>query len=213
MMNEATFLEVLPQWQTMAQLFKLSSSLYLLEPSAESCKSCVEVGQILEQSHVCDAFPEHLQRASDTPLVELRQEFYDLFLVPMSPSFSSPFERDQRGEAGRAEPQLKSCYQAAGFDPANLAIPYYLRSLNRMDYMGFEVAFIAKLLGAAVQHPDSDQAQGLCATALAFNRHHLALWGKEYGGQLSEGASSHYFKGCGSLTSYLVAALDGLQGG
>lgn len=192
------------EWLAWARLFDLGAMLYLNEPAPEAIRNCEAAGQVLDECLPDERFVYFLKQAADKEVGDLRQEFFDLFFVPVSGCHCPPLGgisgQGRDVDSGRVGP----FFEAVGFDPARLpGLPSYLRCLNRPDYLGFELAFMATIMEAAATRPDSAEAEALYATGRFFHQTYLTPWAARYGRQLAGTAQSDYFRACGHLTIFL----------
>lgn len=191
--------------QAWAQLFGLAASLYLREPTVEQARNCLAVGQALAKHLPDESFVHFLTRVAIGDIAEVKQEFFDLFFVPVSGSYCQPFGEIAGPAHSTNNGGVAQVFQETGFSPALLAgLPSYLRGLNRPDYIGFELAFLANLLEDAALSQDNGEAKGLYETGLFFHEKYLASWAADFGRHVAERAQNNYFQACGHLTLFLV---------
>lgn len=195
--------------QAWAQLFGLAAALYLREPTVEQAKNCSAVGQSLAKYLPDESFVHFLARVAIDDIAEVKQEFFDLFFVPVSGSYCPPFGEIAGSDHSTDNGGVVRIFQETGFTPAVLpGLPSYLRSLNRLDYIGFELAFLSTILGAAALSPDNIEAKGLYETGLFFHGNYLVSWASDFGRTVAETAQNNYFRACGHLTLYLVDTFE-----
>jgi TorA maturation chaperone TorD len=195
--------------QAWAQLFGLAAALYLREPTVEQARNCLAVGQALAKHLPDESFVHLLTRVSIEDIAEVKQEFFDLFFVPVSGSYCPPFGEIAGPGHNVDNGGVARVFQETGFIPAVLpGLPSYLRSLGRPDYIGFELAFLATIWGAAALSPDNTEAKGLYETGLFFHGNYLASWAADFGRKVAETAQSNYFRVCGHLTLFLVDTFE-----
>ena len=194
-----------------AQLFGFAAGLSLREPSMDQLANCRSVGEELKAHLPEEAFPQLLLAVKKEDIDAIRQEFFDLFFVPVSGSYSSPYEALQpnNGRHNEAGGNIGRIYAATGFTPGLLAdIPSYLKRLNRPDYIGFELAFMANVFRAASQGTDPEEISALRHTAVLFHEKHLSRWATAFGHQVAQKAQSSYFRACGECTAYMAGAFS-----
>jgi TorA maturation chaperone TorD len=211
-MNTATNVETWRQeCRGWARLFDFGARLYLHEPCAQLLEECLAVGSTLKAHFPDQAFPELLVKAGREEVATVRQEFFDLFFVPVSHSYCPPFAALRKksarglGVAGDNWP----LFQETGFLPSLLSgLPSYLRCLNRADYIGFELAFMATLLDNAGRSNDRAKTTALLNTAATFHEKHLSGWAADLAENIDHKAASAYFRACAQLTMYMVHTFD-----
>ncbi|PLX49342.1 MAG: hypothetical protein C0613_07745 [Desulfobulbaceae bacterium] len=189
-----------------ARLFDLAATLYLHEPGEAQLKRCRIMGMALTDLLPDETFPQLFQAAANEEVVTLQQEFFDHLFVPVSTHYCPPYAAMQ-GKDIPAPPLLdiRPLFQETGFDPAHLkGLPAYLRGLGRVDYIGFELAFMAILLQNALLEKEAENREALLQTADLFHEKHLRHWAADFSSRLDEKARSSYFKGCAQLTGYLA---------
>ena len=198
--------EDLPAWASLADF---TARLYLTEPSRENCSACRIWGD-----HLSTLLPEEevsvlLSRVEPEQTDDLRQEFFDLFLVPMSGIYTPPFENAHRygSMANGLSDLIGALFHSTNFYPEMLDLPFYLRQLGRNDHLGLELTFQANLLYSADKCSNPSEAEQLYETASRFYQDHLGQWAGSYGRELMENARSAYFKALGALT--LLVAENG----
>lgn len=211
-MNTAKSVETWRQeYRGWARLFDFGARLYLHEPCARLLEECRAVGSAL-QAHLPDQdFPVLLGKAGQEVVASLRQEFFDLFFVPVSKSYCPPYAALQKkgGQGLGVAADNWPLFQETGFQPTLLrGLPPYLRGLNRADYIGFELAFMATLLENAGQENDRAKTTALLNTAALFHEKHLSIWAADFSQLLGHKAASAYFRACAQLTIYLVHTFD-----
>ncbi len=197
--------EELEAW---ADLLDFAADLYLNEPNSERLASCQTAGKQLADIFPEESFPEMFALPETVSMGEVLQEYFDLFFVPVSGSYLSPFEAAHREKdlAPEVPVLIGHLYAEAGFEPKRLAITSYMQSLNRPDHIGFEMAFLARLLNSAlifVADGDLKQAQVLHDTAISFHSTYLGRWSSPFGKKLEETAKSNLYRGLGGLTQFV----------
>lgn len=193
-----------------ARLFDFAATLYLYEPGPGLLSNCRTVGMALKDFLPDEIFPQLFIEACDEEVPTLQQEFFDHLFVPVSPRYCPPYAAMQ-GKAGPSPALLdiRPLFREAGFQPSLLeGLPVYLRDLGRVDYIGFELAFMAILLKNAVMEKQAGNREDLLQTAELFHEKHFSNWAADFGARLEGRARSSYFQGCGQLTTYLAAAFE-----
>ena len=195
--------------QGWTQLFGFAAALYLREPTIEQARNCSAVGQALAEHLSDEPFVHFLNGVKMEDNAEVKQEFFDLFFVPVSGSYCPPFGEIAGPGYSTDNGGVARVFQETGFSPALLpGLPSYLKSLGRQDYIGFELAFLANVLGAAALSPDNTKAKGLYETGIFFHEKYLAAWAADLGRKVAETAQSNYFRACGHLTLFLVESFE-----
>ncbi|MFW5692348.1 MAG: TorD/DmsD family molecular chaperone [Chloroflexota bacterium] len=135
-----------------------------------------------------DAFPELRLREGDLDAV--RQDYNDLFCVPVSGRYLPPFESAQRAQRlwGPITHHVTDWYLHTGFNPAELHTSAIWQMQIAPDHIGYELAFYGALLAA-----DSPLAAD-------FYQTHLFTWVPNYARQLIEKAATPVYRLLGELT-------------
>lgn len=192
-----------------AQLFGLAATLYLREPTVAQAENCSAAGQALTGHLPDEPFVHFLSGVERKDLGQVRQEFFDLFFVPVSGSYCPPFAETARAGHGTDNKRVARFFQEAGFIPALLpGLPPYLKNLGRSDHIGFELGFLATVLEAAAVTLDNGEAKGLHETGLFFHETFFAPWAADCGRKVAETARSNYFRACGHLTLFLAETFE-----
>lgn len=207
LLGQSSDLHLIETWReeslVWARLFGLAAMFYLHEPVPETVRAGAAAGQALAEGLPEERFVHFLNRAAGE-IDEVRQEFFDLFFVPVSGCYCPPFGGISGQGLSADNGGVGPVFGEAGFEPARLpGLPSYLRSLMRPDYIGFELAFLANILEAAATEPDEEKAGELYETGRFFQQNYLAPWAADFGSQVAERAQSHYFRACGHLTRFL----------
>ncbi len=155
-------------------LYELIASLYLQLPTVENVDQVLEAFTKAEEvfedidfsKFIYEAKERKNKLAEDVEYIEdLKQEYYDHFVVPVTSSFIPPYESFIRGSI-KLEPgegrknkggwqynksqnlidyNVRLAYDSVGFNPENLNITAELPYANKRDHLGFELAFMAYL--------------------------------------------------------------------
>ncbi len=202
--NLATGQQQCDHWAT---LFAFGATFYIHEPGQAQLTKCCSVGLALHDLLPDETFPQLFMEAGNTEVAFLQQEFFDHLFVPVSAHYCPPYAAMQgKGNPAPPLPDIRPLFRETGFDPSLLeGMPAYLRSLGRVDYIGFELAFMAILLKNAVQEKEAVSKEALLQTAQLFHEKHLSPWAADFASRLEHQAQSSYFKGCAQLTTYLAA--------
>jgi TorA maturation chaperone TorD len=193
------------EYEVYARYFKLAADLLLQEPNEELLEGCGAVGSELMTLLPDVDFPRYLAQVAGEPLSQIKQEYFDLFFVPMSGCYLPPFAENWRTGLQQSDIQrnLKEIYLQAGFDCEALPLPSYLQLLDRPDHLGVQLAFMAGLFESCQQQDATDRSF-LSDTVLLFYRHHLEQWVPAYSVLLKERASTALYRGLGALLDYLL---------
>jgi len=196
-----------------ADFLEFAAALYLNEPDEERLDKCREVGLNFREFFPEELFAKMLVFVDRDPCEEVRQEYFDLFFVPISGRYLPPFEAAHRERSMAAElpVSVQNFYGCVGFKPEKLEIPSYVRMLNRPDHSGFEMAFMGLMLKSPGQFDldgKREQAKALFETARCFHSRHLGSWASHFGKKLTETADCHLYKALGHLTMFIDRGLD-----
>jgi putative dimethyl sulfoxide reductase chaperone len=140
----------------------------------------------------------------DAAELEVRQEYFDLFFVPVSGRYLAPFEAAQRERRlwGLCTYQTAELYQQVGFDPRALSISPLWGEQLPPDHAGVELAFVSALLKQADVSGREEQI-GIARTLESFWKQHLSRWLPDYGRKLARTARTEHYRLLGSLVEYL----------
>jgi TorA maturation chaperone TorD len=136
------------------------------------------------------AFPELQLQA--VALADIRQDYYDLFCVPVSGRYLSPFESAQREGRlwGSITYQVAEWYALSGFNLGALTTSRIWHSQLIPDHIGYELAFYSALLSLPDQHEQ----------AAAFRSRHLLPWVLTYAEALHQKARTPVYRLLAELT-------------
>lgn len=146
-------------------------------------------------------------QSDDPELINLTQEYYDLFFVPVSGRFIPPFESTIRGAKrekgkkikygaywGMQTHQLAALYEKVGFDPGALEIFEPLKETKMPDHLGLELLFIAYLCRLEDKAVKSGQEiTGLRQLQNRMLNDHLLGWLPQFTTELVRLESSGYY--------------------
>jgi putative dimethyl sulfoxide reductase chaperone len=190
------------------KLFELAAGMYLCDPQPELLSFLKEqMGREIENdssSLGAAAFQFHTQE----PLWELevvRQDYYDLFFVPVSGRYLPPYESARlEGRLGGARTrQVNWFYQESGFKSSCLkSSPAWGMNLAP-DHIGLEMGFAAILMEKIERGSPLERTQAGAAFE-SFMDQHLSLWAGSYGCDLAKKAFSEPYRFLGWLTASLA---------
>lgn len=161
-------------------LYELIASLYLQLPTIENVNQILDalinaedIFRDIDFSKLLIEVRRRKEKVEENQdcIEELKQEYYDHFLVPIASSYIPPYEsfikgaiklapgegRKNKGgwkynrSAVLTDYNVKLAYDSVGFDPKNMNIMAELKHENKMDHLGFELAFMAFLCNAEYQ--------------------------------------------------------------
>ncbi len=161
-------------------LYELIASLYLQLPTTENVDHILnafinaeDIFQDIDFSNILIEARQRKGKIDEEPsyIKELEQEYYDHFLVPIASSYIPPYESFIKGAIKLAPGEgrknkggwkynrstveidynVSLAYNSVGFDPRNMNIIKELKHENKMDHLGFELAFISFLCNMEFQ--------------------------------------------------------------
>ncbi|AHF07731.1 TorD/DmsD family molecular chaperone [Desulfitobacterium metallireducens] len=191
-----------------ARGYEVLAEIFLKEPSTEGMeglKAWTDSGST-EKLLELKAILEKIQN-EDSELMNLTQEYYDLFFVPVSGRFIPPFESTIRGAKrekgkrikygahwGMQAHQLAALYEKVGFDPGTLEIFEPLKETKIPDHLGLELLFIAYLCRLEDKAAKSGQEiTGLRQLQNRMLNDHLLGWLPQFTGELVKLETSGFY--------------------
>lgn len=143
-----------------ARAYEFLAGIFLQEPSRQIFEFLKDWSAGLEEKTECESLLKRIED-NDPTLDTLKQEYYDLFFVPVSGRFVPPFEAAIQGAIrsegkktkfggfwGNETLQISEIYNQIGFQPQALDIFEPLKEINVPDHIGFELAALAYLCQA-----------------------------------------------------------------
>jgi TorA maturation chaperone TorD len=133
----------------------------------------------------------------------LRDDYYDLFLVPSSGRYLPPFESVFREKTlwGKSASAATLAYSEQNFQPEELHMELMWQFRPVPDHIGFETAFVAELLERAKNGAPSRPA------AKAFFDSHLRDFSERFGTEVERRSRTRFYKAVGGLTRALSGHL------
>jgi len=188
-----------------ARLYDLAAGLYLQEPTTESVAVLVSLADVIGALLEDETLSRLLTQAGEVPLPALRQEYYDLFAVPVSGRYLPPFESAQRENRlwGPLTHEVQALYQGAGFRPDELAISPCWNEMTLPDHIGFELAFVSGLLRSLADVETEMEEETLQATTTQFVAQHVARWMPDFGRKVRRSAQTPFYQAVGLMTEHL----------
>jgi TorA maturation chaperone TorD len=177
-----------------AGVFRVAATLYLQEPS-------IELARILNEY-----LPQQTGIPSDLipgdSLETLRQEYFDLFCVPVSGRYLPPFESVQREKRlwGPLTQKVAELYRACNFALLNMQTSPLWQAQFMPDHIGYELAFVEAMLKSRQADPSPALRQELDNTLRHFWRRHPSCWVAAYGHKLADNAQTGIYRFLGLLT-------------
>lgn len=157
-------------------LFQVLAACYLQLPDKEKTKQVINVLREAQEVFVDIDFSSLIlqvenrwnQLEENSLFIEdLKQEYYDHLLVPITTNYIPPYESAVRGACKIAESKKKNhggwkydklwgicthnvalCYDAVDFEPSQMNMMTAWKEKNIPDHIGFELAFMAYLCEA-----------------------------------------------------------------
>lgn len=178
-------------------VFRVAATLYLQEPD-------IELERILKQylTHQT-GLPDDLIPVEG--LEALRQEYFDLFFVPVSGRYLPPFESVQREKrlGGPLTRKVAEVYQACSFCPKNVKASPLWQAQFMPDHLGYELAFVDALQKSREKATSPAAYQELDETLRQFWQRHPSRWAADYGRKLAGKAQTGLYRYLGLLTEVL----------
>ncbi|MEJ2707461.1 MAG: molecular chaperone TorD family protein [Anaerolineales bacterium] len=178
-------------------VFRVVASLYLQEPSIELERP------IKQYLAPYNRLANNLLRNDNLEI--LRQEYADLFFVPVSGRYLPPFESVQRKKRlwGPVTHKVAEIYQACHFKLQEVPASPLWQAQFVPDHIGYELAFVEALLQSRKAAPSSEACRELDETVQQFWRRHLSPWITSYGRELANKAQTGLYRYLGLLTEAL----------
>ncbi len=188
-----------------AQAYEFLAGIFLKEPTAEILSELKSWAQVSADEEIQILLAKIARE--DSLLAALKQEYYDLFFVPVSGRFVPPFESAvisasrEEGEKtkfgsfwGLETAKVSDFYAHAEFRPEQLTVFEPLRQINLPDHIGFELAFMAYLCRwqARLESRGSATTEIQAAQA-SFLTRHLNRWLPLFAGDLGQTRQSGYY--------------------
>lgn len=140
-----------------ARAYEFSAGIFLQEPSPQIFEFLKAWSTGIEDKTELQSLLKRIED-NDSSLETLKQEYYDLFFVPVSGRFVPPFEAAIQGALrsegkktkfggfwGNETSQISEIYNQIGFQTQGLDIFEPLIEMNIPDHIGFELAALAYL--------------------------------------------------------------------
>lgn len=198
-----------------AEIYSFLAAVFLREPDLQSLAK-----QLYALQLAADYPP-----ADEALVDEIKQQYFDSFFVPMSASYTPPFESTLLGYAADkrfgslcspAMHEVMSLYMAVGFDPSQLDIFEPLREIAMPDHIGFELAFMAFLAlqeETAHRRGDGEAAEKWAEWQRIFLVQHLSRWLPQLAAALADRQAGYYAAAAQYTADWVQVDLDELQDG
>ena len=198
-----------------AEIYSFLAAVFLQEPEPQTLAKQLQVLQLAA------AYPPADEALAD----EIRQQYFDSFFVPMSPTYTPPFESTLLDYAaakrfgplsGPAMHEVMSLYMTVGFDPSQLDIFEPLQESAMPDHVGFELAYMAYLAlqEEAARGRGEEAAAGKWAEwQRNFLAQHLERWLPQLAAALADRQAGFYAAAAEYAAGWVRADLEELQEG
>ncbi len=188
---------------TLARIADILASLYLHSPDETLVAAFREVASALAVE--LDAQDVRLD-AAETPEA-LKQDYDELFFVPVSGRYLPPFESAQRARRlwGPLTHQVAQFYESITFDYTALSVGAHWERLDMPDHAGIELACLSALLQTQAAQPDAAAEQALDF----FIRQHPGRWLPDFGQKVAQNAETTFYRALGEFTRALALVLAG----
>ena len=209
-MNET----LLQELEAYAAACDVCASLLIQSPTDESLAQLAPLKDLLTEepfisisadaaAQMAQALGEYQENPEEV-LSELRQDYTFLFYM-VSLSKSSPFESvyvsEDRTMCGPALLAVRDVYHQWG-----VKLPEDAASLE--DHMGYELSFVAHLLGVAMDHLEQDESCDKELEALStFISEHINAYADDYFDHAEKAARTDFYRGVMTLSHDLVRSL------
>lgn len=197
-----------------AEIYSFFAAIFIQEPSLQTLAKQLQLLQLEAKYPLADG----------SALVEtIRQEYFDCFYVPMSSSYTPPFESalsDYSSTkkfgplAGPANQSVHSFYVATGFNPSELVVFAPLKEFAFPDHIGFELAFMAYLClqeEAAYERGQQSEAQAWSVWQKGFLSEHLSRFLPQLTEALAERQLGFYAEAAKCASAWVQADLEELE--
>lgn len=191
-----------------AQGYEFLAGIFLKEPSPEGLKVLILWSEAetkeesLKLEKILQEFP-----TNDPELLKLKQEYYDLFFVPVSGRYIPPYESAIRGAVrlkkgkmkygshwGIPAQQLSDLYENTGFNPKALDIFEPLKETQLPDHLGLELSFMAYLCRLEDKFINKgEEIRGLRNLQKSILKDHLLEWLPQFTTELLNVEVSGYY--------------------
>lgn len=188
-----------------AKAYEFLAGIFLKEPTREALdelKTWAKAGGEMQLLFLIEQL-----EAQDQELKELKQEYYDLFFVPVSGRFIPPFESAIRGALrtdgqktkfgalwGEETIKVSALYERMGFNPQLLPIFEPLRQLNLPDHIGAELAYMAYLCHLEAERQNlNPPVKAVQTFEKEFLRSHLLKWLPDFSEDLRKVHQSGFY--------------------
>jgi TorA maturation chaperone TorD len=190
-----------------ARLLDFVASLYLRSPDVEVVEACMAAAPAFGELLKDETLSRLMLQVRETDMKSLREDYYDLFIVPVSGRYLPPYESAQREGRlwGTLTHKADALYRATGFDFRELKVDPHWLALGIPDHIGFEMAFVSALLCSQVEGPP-EETGSLAETTDYFVQHHLGHWAAEYGHKVARQAKTALYQGLGLLTEQEIGS-------
>lgn len=196
-------------------LYSWCASLYIYGPSIKLLEPLFD-SNMMETltSAFCDATYQKVVKelaayVKSTSMVNLKNEFNQLFVVPIKGSYVPPYEscfRERKGSdmgklLGETTRDVVKFYFEAGCKLRDI------EGIFAPDHIGVELAFVAKLYANELQfleENDLEQAKKIKNLRKSFLQKHLSKWIEDFSKAVSVKSSAFFYKHLSALTTYLV---------
>lgn len=191
-----------------AQGYEFLAGIFLKEPSPEGLKVLIlwKEAETKEESLKLEKILQGFQ-TNDPELLKLKQEYYDLFFVPVSGRYIPPYESAIRGAVrskkgkmkygshwGIPAHQLSDLYENVGFNPKALDIFEPLKETQLPDHLGLELSFMAYLCRLEDKFINEGQEiRGLRNLQKSILKDHLQEWLPQFTTELLNVEVSGYY--------------------
>lgn len=174
--------------ETRAEAYEFLAGIFLKEPSADILASLREWAQASSDQEGIALLDEI--SANDPSTESLKQEYYDLFFVPVSGRFVPPYEsaitaafrregkKTKFGSfCGSETVEVSNLYERAEFHPEKLIVFEPLSQINLPDHLGFELSFMAYLCRLEGEQENLGlSTSGIRHLQASFLTRHLNRW-------------------------------------
>lgn len=135
------------------KMYQFFASIFLKEPSDALLRGINETLPLLSEALLDGEAKDRLEGLlseymdGKKGLMEWKQDYYDLFFVPVSGRYAPAIESVQmEGKLwGEAEREMAERYRRAWFYPEDLEIYDPIKALKMADFLGLELAYLAHL--------------------------------------------------------------------
>jgi len=209
--------------QSRMQIYTALAEIFLQLPILENIKDQASLINALLNEDENEAVVDNYGA-----IEAIKQEYYDLFFVPMSGLYIPPYEsalleynvakkRPYGQLFGSAARHVQACYEDVGFNYQELNIFEPLKDITFPDHIGFELAFMGLLCLAEKSALEKEEEAGLTEAKgwvelqSQFLDEHLSKWVSNLAKAIKNNSNGFYAKAALATASWIDEELSYLN--